>query len=81
MRTAKFKKNDYLGEIEKEFENTLACLSVAHADWVESWKTLSSKISWHSPFKTGLDAAIARRSFHIVVIADNFTLWKEVRLF
>ena len=42
---------EYLGEIETEFENTLACLSGAQmgSNHEKNWR---SKISWHTPFKT-----------------------------
>ena len=45
---------EYLGEIETEFENTLACLSGAQMGW--NWnhkKKWRSKILWHTPFNTG----------------------------
>ena len=40
---------EYLGEIEKEFENTLACLSGAQmgSNHAKKWR---SKILWHTPF-------------------------------
>ena len=39
---------EYLGEIETEFENTLACLSGAQiGSNQEKWR---SKISWHTHF-------------------------------
>ena len=43
---------EYLGEIETEFENTLACLSGAQmgSNHEKNWR---SKISWHTPFKRG----------------------------
>ena len=41
---------EYLGEIEKEFKNTLACLLGAQmgSNHAKKWR---SKISWHTPFK------------------------------
>ena len=41
---------EYLGEIEIEFENTLACLSGAQmgSNHEKNWR---SKISWHTHFK------------------------------
>ena len=41
---------EYLGEIETEFKNTLACLSGAQmgSNREKNWR---SKISWHTPFK------------------------------
>ena len=41
---------EYLGEIESEFENTLAFLSGAHmgSNHEKNWR---SKLSWHTPFK------------------------------
>ena len=41
---------EYLGEIETEFENTLARLSGAQmgSNREKNWR---SKISWHTPFK------------------------------
>ena len=44
-----FKKFEYLGEIETEFENTLACLSGAYMG-LNHEKKLRSKSSWHTPF-------------------------------
>ena len=40
---------EYFGEIETEFEHTLACLSLA---WMGSnhEKNGGNKISWHTPF-------------------------------
>ena len=44
------KKFEYLGVIETEFENTLACLSGAQMGSKHE-KNLRSKFSWHTPFK------------------------------
>ena len=47
------KKFKYLGEIETEFENILACLSGAQMglNHEKNWRL---KISWHTPFKQSL---------------------------
>ena len=46
---------EYLGEIETEFENTLACMFIRGPNGIESWTKWRSKILWHTPFKlTGL---------------------------
>ena len=46
MQTAEFLKNaNILANLEKEFENILACLSGAHMG------SNHEKISWYTPFK------------------------------
>ena len=49
----------YLGEIETECENTLACLSGAQmgSNYEKNWR---SKISWHTPFKEQWQEIFAR---------------------
>ena len=44
---------EYLGEIETEFKNTLACLSGAEmgSNHEKNWR---SKISWRTPFKNNI---------------------------
>ena len=45
---------EYLGEIETEIKNTLACLSGAQMS-SNNEKNWRSKISWHTPFKEFLN--------------------------
>ena len=60
---------EYLGEIETEIKNTLACLSGAQmgSNNEKNWR---SKISWHTPFKRQREWTAAR---------DNENEWIVIR--
>ena len=59
---------EYLGEIETEFENTLACLSGAQmgSNHEKNWRP---KILWHTPFK-GTDS----QDIYRIMIKKIFTV-------
>ena len=68
---------EYLGEIETEFENILACLSGAQMGWNHE-KNWRSKISWHTPFLRPVLQTGKKQYENQSVLRKN---WKNVTAF